>query len=600
MLPPIMGLAGAAFAVAPVTETASGSKRLQLMTGVPGYVYWLSHYLFDGFFYALLWITAAVVFAVNNSVRADTAAALFLLVLAGYPTLTGVSYLASFIAKSVEISYILLFCTYTAFALQAGTLNMNYVLLHWLFTLFPPYAFSSGVIKLLLLDADNHMCQEYSKATDGVQDLLRVACDGTRAERANLELAAIDICCQNRDANSGPPYTLSPFDLHELCVGVNLLVLLIEGIAMFVVVAFLDSGTLFTIRNVLAERNVHTFNEILDSDLENEAREAPRVATIPGLEKHPLVVCDIWRFLALTRAPQLKAINLCLTEGECFGLLGMHGSGKTLLLEVLSALAVRSSGNAYSQKQTLSSSARKWQSQIGYCPETGGLLQGLAVGDQLSLFARLRGVPPAYQESCINSLLGACNLNDKKLDCPREFSMSDKRKLSLAIALIGPPNLVFLDEPLKGVDAGTHQRLFDMLRHVRSRSKATTMIYASVSMQQLEYTCDRLAIMVDGQLQCIGTIEHLRGKFGQGMVMKIQLAASEKDRHIEVQPVMTALFPDSRMIFSHQGLLSFEICEKRPWSEVFSSVDLLMQGFRCEYVLVSEATLEEVYMAFAK
>ncbi|KAH6934559.1 hypothetical protein HPB50_025424 [Hyalomma asiaticum] len=119
-------------------------------------------------------------------------------------------------------------------------------------------------------------------------------------------------------------------------------------------------------------------------------------------------------------------------------------------------------------------------------------------------------------------------------------------------------------------------------------------------MQQLEYICDRLSIMVDGQLQCVGTIEHLRDKFGQGMVMKIQLAASEKDRNIEVQPVMTALFPDSRLIYCHQGLLSFEMTQKRPWSEVFSSVDLLLQGFQCEYVLVSEATLEEVYMAFAK
>ncbi|XP_065291704.2 phospholipid-transporting ATPase ABCA3-like [Dermacentor albipictus] len=476
--------------------------------------------------------------------------ALFLLGLAGYPTFTGVSYLASFIAKSVETSYILLFCTYTAFALQASTVNMNYAVLQWLVSLLPPYAFSSGVIKLLLLDADNHLCQEYSSATDGVQDLLRIACEGTLAERANLELAAIDICCQNRDANNGPPYTLSPLDTHELCVGVNLLVLLIEGIAMFVAVTFLDSGTLFTFRNIFAERTVHTFNEVLDSDLENEAREAPRVATIPGLENRPLVVCDIWRFLVLTRAPQLKAINLCLTEGECFGLLGMHRSGKTLLLEVLSALAVRTSGNAYSQKHMLSASPRKWQSQIGHCPQSGGLLLSLAVGDQLSLFARLRGVPSAHQESCINRLLAACNLNDKNLHCPRDLGMSDKRKLSLAIALIGPPNLVFLDEPLKGVDTGTHQRLFDMLRHVRSRSKATTVIYASVSMQQLECTCDRLVIMVDGQLQCIGTIEHLRDKFGKGMVIKIQLAPSEKDRNIEVQPVMTALFPDSRMLYT--------------------------------------------------
>ncbi|XP_075743957.1 phospholipid-transporting ATPase ABCA3-like [Rhipicephalus microplus] len=356
----------------------------------------------------------------------------------------------------------------------------------------------------------------------------------------------------DRDANNGPPYTVSPFDLCELCVGVNLLVLLIEGVAMFVVVSVLDSGTLFVIRNVLAERRVRSVNEVLDTDVEHEAREAPRLAAAPGLGNRALVLCDIWRFPVLSRAPQLRAVNLCLAEGECFGLLGARRSGKTLLLEVLGALAVRTSGDAYSQKCVLSSSPRKWQSQIGYCPASGGLLSSLAVTDQLTLFARLRGVPREHQETCISGLIGACNLNDKRFDCPRDFGISDKRKLSLAIALIGAPSLVFLDEPLKGVDTGTSQRLFDLLRYVRSRAKATTIIYASVSMQQLEFTCDRLAIMVDGQLQCVGTIEHLRDKFGQGMVMKIQLAASEIDRNIEVQPVMTALFPDSRLIYYHQ------------------------------------------------
>ncbi|KAL3215433.1 hypothetical protein MRX96_034145 [Rhipicephalus microplus] len=598
LLPPIVGLAGAAFVVAPVAETASGSKRLQLMTGVPGFVYWLSHYLFDACLYAILWVSAAFLFVMNNKVRADTALALFLLVLLGFPTLTGVSYLTSFFAKSVGIWYILLFCVYMAFAFQASTLSINYAVLHWLFTLLPPYAFSSGVVKLLLLDADNHLCHEYATATDGVHDLLKVACDDTRAERATLELAAIDICCQNRDENNGPPYTVSPFDLCELCVGVNLLVLLIEGIAMFVVVSVLDSGTLFVIRNVLAERRVRSVNEVLDTDVEHEAREAARLAAAPGLEHRALVLCDIWRFPVLSRAPQLRGVNLCLAEGECFGLLGARRSGKTLLLEVLGALAVRTSGNAYSQKSVMSSSTRKWQSQIGYCPASGGLLSSLAVTDQLTLFARLRGVPREHQEACISGLIGACNLNDKRFDCPRDFGISDKRKLSLAIALIGAPSLVFLDEPLKGVDTGTSQRLFDLLRYVRSRAKATTIIYASVSSWSSLAT--DWPSWWTGQLQCVGTIEHLRDKFGQGMVMKIQLAASEIDRNIEVQPVMTALFPDSRLIYYHQGLLSFEMTEKRPWSEVFSNVELLMQGFQCEYLLVSEATLEEVYMAFAK
>ncbi|KAH9368583.1 hypothetical protein HPB48_009819 [Haemaphysalis longicornis] len=71
-------------------------------------------------------------------------------------------------------------------------------------------------------------------------------------------------------------------------------------------------------------------------------------------------------------------------------------------------------------------------------------------------------------------------------------------------------------------------------------------------MRQLELMCKRLAIIVDGHLQCIGTIDHLREKFGQGMTVKIQLSGPEKERVLEVQPVMTALFPDSRLIYYHR------------------------------------------------
>ncbi|XP_077509926.1 phospholipid-transporting ATPase ABCA3-like isoform X2 [Amblyomma americanum] len=563
LLPPLMGLSGAAFVWEPVAEAAAGAKRLQLMTGVSGLVYWLSHYLFDAVHHVLLWAIAGAAFAVNNSVREDTAVAFLALVLASYPTLTGMSYLSSFIAKSVGTWFIVLFVAHTALTSQAVTLSTSYVVLHWLFTLLPPFAFSSGVVKLLLLDAENQLCDEYAstEAADGssTMDLLLLACDTTRSERLQLDPAVIDVCCKNRES-SLPPFTLSPFAIHELAVGVNLIVLLIEGLAMFAAVVFFDSARLICMRNSMAERQLRALYEQLDTDVANEAREAPRLATAPGHEGRALVVCDIWRLLAGTRMPQLKAVNFSLLEGECFGLLGTHGSGKTLLLEVLSALALRSSGNAYSQKYTLSESPRKWQSQIGYCPEKGGLVPSLTVAEHLLLFARLRGVPRSSEQSYIDKLLKSCNLFEKKNDYPAHFGISEKRKLSLAVALVGAPSLLFLDEPLQGVDTGTRQRVVEILKDIRDKSRAA-IIYASVSMQQLELMCDRLAILVDGQVQCMGTIEHLREKFGEGMMMKIQLDETEKQRGLEVQSVMRALFPECRVIYYHQSTLSTGICQ---------------------------------------
>ncbi|XP_077563135.1 phospholipid-transporting ATPase ABCA3-like isoform X2 [Haemaphysalis longicornis] len=402
----------------------------------------------------------------------------------------------------------------------------------------------------------------------------------------------------DRGASAQGPYTLNPFSLHFLCIGVNLLIHVVEGAFMFTVLAFLDSGTLMTLRNTLAEK-AQILRAEFDSDIQQESQKAPRLAKVAGLEQHALVVCDVWRTCAKNAVPELKAINLSLRQGECFGLLGAHNARKTVLLEVLSGLATHSAGDAYSQKFVLSQGPRKWQSQIGYCPQQDCLLSNLTVQDHLVLFARLRGLPGGRLRDYVNNMLKTFRLQEKGRECPRDMSLSDKRKLSLAIALTGTPSLVFLDEPLQGVDAVTHQRLYQVIQHLCKKSK-TTFLYASTGMRQLELMCKRLAIIVDGHLQCIGTIDHLREKFGQGMTVKIQLSGPEKERVLEVQPVMTALFPDSRLIYYHRGLLSFEMYEKRPWSEVFSSISLLLQGFRCDYVLVSETMLEDIYLAFSK
>ncbi|XP_077563136.1 phospholipid-transporting ATPase ABCA3-like isoform X3 [Haemaphysalis longicornis] len=379
-------------------------------------------------------------------------------------------------------------------ATQAVTMHAKGNLAYLLLSMLPPFGLTSGLVKLLHLDRENQFCDAFSDAAHGGPNTLQQACSATVAERKPLDYSAIDICCQNRGASAQGPYTLNPFSLHFLCIGVNLLIHVVEGAFMFTVLAFLDSGTLMTLRNTLAE---------------------------------------------------------------------------------------------------------KWQSQIGYCPQQDCLLSNLTVQDHLVLFARLRGLPGGRLRDYVNNMLKTFRLQEKGRECPRDMSLSDKRKLSLAIALTGTPSLVFLDEPLQGVDAVTHQRLYQVIQHLCKKSK-TTFLYASTGMRQLELMCKRLAIIVDGHLQCIGTIDHLREKFGQGMTVKIQLSGPEKERVLEVQPVMTALFPDSRLIYYHRGLLSFEMYEKRPWSEVFSSISLLLQGFRCDYVLVSETMLEDIYLAFSK
>ena len=162
-------------------------------------------------------------------------------------------------------------------------------------------------------------------------------------------------------------------------------------------------------------------------------------------------------------------------HGECFGLLGVNGAGKTTTFRMLTGDEIRSSGNAFTSFCNLESSRKQFLSNIGYCPQFDGIVGVLTGKEMLELFCRLRGVDSANIHSVAMSWLGKLGLTaSADVQC-RKYSGGMKRRLSTAMALIGEPPIVLLDEPTSGVDPMARRQFWKVITSVRDSGQAVIL-----------------------------------------------------------------------------------------------------------------------------
>lgn len=177
-------------------------------------------------------------------------------------------------------------------------------------------------------------------------------------------------------------------------------------------------------------------------------------------------------------------------------------------------------GDAWVRGISLRTDINKVHKHIGYCPQFDALVEEMTCRQTLEMFCRLRGVPTDQIAALSSELASELNFErhlDKQVN---QCSGGNKRKLSTAVALIGNPVVVYLDEPTTGMDPGAKRHLWDMVN--RMRSSGTTVVLTSHSMDECEALCTRLAIMVNGQFKCLGSVQHLKNKFSKGLTLVVK------------------------------------------------------------------------------
>ena len=201
---------------------------------------------------------------------------------------------------------------------------------------------------------------------------------------------------------------------------------------------------------------------------------------------------------------KIKAVvdlSFNVRKGEIFGFLGPNGAGKTTTLSILEGLHKADGGKVTVLGMDISTHIKLIKQRIGVQLQSTSLLPDLTVFEQAQLFGQLYGGKPG--RSKIEVLLGQVGLSEKLSIFPDKLSGGQQQRLSLALALINRPEIVFLDEPTTGLDPQSRHALWEIIRGLRNQGK--TIILTTHYMEEAETLCDRVGIIDHGKLIALGT-----------------------------------------------------------------------------------------------
>ncbi|KAF0685093.1 Aste57867_22967 [Aphanomyces stellatus] len=328
-------------------------------------------------------------------------------------------------------------------------------------------------------------------------------------------------------------------------MGTELVFLAVESVVFFVATIAVDYALSFPRIKSALSRDPQVPIEPHPHEDEDVVAEAARV--LRGGAANDAVVMQQLRKVYPGKTVGVENLSLGLHRGECFGYLGINGAGKTTTMKMLTGDVVPTSGRGTLGGFDILSQQLDVRRLIGYCPQFDALIDLLTVREHLELFASIKGVPPSHLDAVVAEKMSQLNLEDFEHKLANSLSGGTKRKLSVAIAMIGAPPIIFLDEPSTGMDPVSRRFMWDVISDVSTKSKESTILLTTHSMEECEALCTRVGIMVDGRLRCLGSIQHLKHKFGDGLMMHVKLTsvASEAvqamlDQHFATETTLTA------------------------------------------------------------
>uniref|UniRef100_A0A3Q3MYZ7 ATP-binding cassette, sub-family A (ABC1), member 12 n=2 Tax=Mastacembelus armatus TaxID=205130 RepID=A0A3Q3MYZ7_9TELE len=570
----------ASFAIYVVNEHHSGSKRLQHIAGISEPFYWIVNFFYDMALYMIpVTLTVSVVAAFQIPAftdRQNLAAVALLLLLFGFATFPWM-YLLSGLFKDPEMAFITYVCinlfisintiistSILYFLGQISTLrNPEFVKdifnkLSHTFLIFPQFNFGNGLIHLA---------------------------------RTNIEVQIL--------SGYGIDAYQNPFTTDAL--GWMLISLFIQGLVFFILRLLLNKFLMRKVRHLIWGRK--TVPQVLceneDKDVVAEhVRVSSGAATSDILQVNQL--SKVYQHLK-RKVCAVKGLSVGIPAGECFGLLGVNGAGKTTTFKMLTGDVSPTDGTAQIRdsdgRLVDIMECRNEGINIGYCPQEDALDNLLTGEEHLYFYGRIRGISKREIAGVVNYLLKRLELKHHRNMVTDGYSCGTRRKLSTALALIGHPQILLLDEPSSGMDPHTKRQLWKIIsEEVKGKC---AVVLTSHSMEECEALCSRLAIMVKGQFQCLGSLQHIKNRFGSGFTVKMYLANASCDARA-ITDFMQRKFPSTYLKDQHSTMVEFRVpVAPGGVADIFNQLESNKSTLHIKHFSVSQTTLDEVFINFA-
>lgn len=208
----------------------------------------------------------------------------------------------------------------------------------------------------------------------------------------------------------------------------------------------------------------------------------------------------------------VRSLNLSVEEGELFALLGVNGAGKTTTIKMLSCLSLPTSGNAILMGDSIVSNPHGVKEKINISPQETAVAPNLSVRENLELIARIYGFSRKEAAEKAKALLSSFHLEEVEKKCAKTLSGGMQRRLSIAMALISEPKILFLDEPTLGLDVLARRELWATMEKLKGK---ITIILTTHYMEEAQALSDRIGILVGGELKAMGTAQELMDRSGR-------------------------------------------------------------------------------------
>ncbi|NWI00272.1 ABCA1 protein, partial [Tichodroma muraria] len=553
-----MSFVPASFVVFLIEERVSKAKHLQFVSGMKPITYWLGNFAWDMCNYlvpALLVILIFLCFQQESYVSSANLPSLVLLLLLYGWSITPLMYPASFLFSIPSTAYVALTCINLFIGINGSVAtfvlelfvdqNLNDInrVLKKVFLIFPHFCLGRGLIDMVKNQAMADAFERFGESR------------GRFVSPLSWDLA-----------------------------GKNMFAMAIEGIIFFLFTLLLQYHHFFL---RLGPRALE-LPSLGDED-QDVARERVRVGSIPP-HGHLLLLKDLTKVYRRRKAPAVDRLCVAIPPGECFGLLGVNGAGKTSTFKMLTGDTDVTLGEAWLKGHSVLTDLQSVHQHMGYCPQFDAITDLLTGREHLEFYSRLRGIPEDETPRVGPWGITALGLGPHADRPAGKYSGGNKRKLSTAIALLGCPPVVFLDEPTTGMDPQARRFLWERILGVIRDGRS--VVLTSHSMEECEALCTRMAIMVNGRFRCLGSVQHLKNRFGDGYTVVVRAGGPGPTA---VQTLLQQHFPGIVLREQHGGLLQYHLPARvTSLATVFSLLAAHRGPCHIEDYSVSQTTLDQV------
>ncbi|KIW02447.1 uncharacterized protein PV09_06258 [Verruconis gallopava] len=544
------------FALYPTRERLQKVRALHYSNGIRAGPLWLAYTCFDFVFVLAVAVLVTAIWLAVSNVWYNMGYVFVVFMLYGL-TSSLLSYVFSLYTTSLLASFA------WSVGYQAAMFTIYFVAYMTILTFRPAYAIDSD-IKLA------HFT------------LALITPSGNLLRSLLLTLNEFSVLCDGNEV-AAYPGALDVF-------GGPILYLIVQACLLFTWLVWYDSGYQFTYLqdcSGLKKFIRRPLNEKRGRGDDNVAEPTPT-----GLANSGLLVQHIIKSFGEITA--VEDITFGVAPSECFALLGPNGAGKSTTISLIRGDLRPDHGDVLIQGASVTSRRMLARKQLGVCPQFDAM-DNMTVTEHLRFYGRARGVKEPDHN--VDALIAAVNLNEYRDRLAHKLSGGNKRKLSLAIALVGNPAVLLLDEPSSGMDAANKRFLWKALVGV---SEGRSMLITTHSLEEADRLANKVGIMATRML-ALGTSEELRDKFGENLYVQIALKGAPhvpetKTREVKswIENHIDGAQVEERLWY---GQLRFSVpIRSCGIARLFKILQENQETLDLEYYSVSRATLDQIFL----